>query len=701
MLPCRYLRRDTRGKRFGMKKKSIFKQMLIPMTVVIGLLAAMILTIFMTAYEKDVYSRNQDISDLLAGEIEVFMDGAYSVNEELAENPSILTMDTEIQTSILAQCVARNTYLEQIYIQGTDGMQTGRSQGELADRSTRWWFIQTMSDKKPFISKSYYSVATGMPCASIFFPMYQGEELVGIYAADMKLDFLQNLIGEYSREEDGRISFVMDGEGVVVAHPEAQQIEEQYNYRDMVRTVSLKDETGAVKTDADGNIITEQIPLAVSEEFGQMIGEVMKGNSGSRKISYEGETYYASYTAISLKGESDSWSLVTLHKKSAAMATVNGMLKAAAVILAVGVGIALCVMAVLVRRLTRPLTAITGLIGEAAEGDFSIRAEEESGNEVGLLAGSFNTMAGKISGILGRIMACARELTRCSDKLQNIEANMGSIGTSLKEIATGTVEQTEDVSRVVDKMEDMENDFKELKDKSGILLEEAENAINSGRKGEESIQELKKQNKHVEQKVELSYQRIKALEAYSEKIADIVDTISDISSETELLSLNASIEAARAGEAGRGFAVVAESIGRLAADSTSATGNIEKIIAELCKEIETTVFDIEKVKSSMMVQMEAAQKVEEIFGSYQEMAGRTGSSANAIDGLIAEMYEIDHAIIHAVQRIRDVSQNTENLSGEVIASLEEELKNIRDEVGSLTEISGGLEQEMKNFKISG
>ena len=195
-------------------------------------------------------------------------------------------------------------------------MQTGRSQGELADRSTRWWFIQTMSEKKPFISKSYYSVATGMPCASIFFPMYKGEELVGIYAADMKLDFLQNLIGEYSQEKDGRLSFVIDGEGVVVAHPNAQQIEEQYNYQEMVRTVSVKDGAGAVKKDAEGNIITEQIPLEVSEEFGQMIGEVMKGNSGSSKISYEGDTYYASYTAIPLKGESDSWSLVTLHKKA-------------------------------------------------------------------------------------------------------------------------------------------------------------------------------------------------------------------------------------------------------------------------------------------------------------------------------------------------------------------------------------------------
>lgn len=682
-----------------MKRRSIFRQMLIPMITVICVLAAIILVIFMGAYEKDIYSRNQDISNLLAGEIAVFMDGAYSINEELAGNPSILTMETETQTPILAQCVERNTYLEQIYIQGTDGLQTGRSQGELADRSNRWWFIQTMAEKKPFISKSYYSVATGMPCASIFFPMYRGEEMVGIYAADLKLDFLQNLIGEYSHEEDGRISFVIDGEGVVVAHPDTQQIEEQYNYREMVKTVSVKDNTGQTKKDAEGNIVTEQLSLEASDDFKEMVGKVMKGGSGSEKVSYEGKTYYASYTAIPLKGESDSWSLITLHQKSEAMATINSMLRAAGIILAAGVGIAIFLAVLLARKLTRPLVSITGLIKDAAEGDFSIRAEEGSGNEVGLLAGSFNVMADKISNILSRIMDSAKELSRCSGKLQDIETNMEEIGTALKEIAEGTVEQTEDVSQVVEQMAHMEDNFKELKEKSGVLLEEAKGAIGSSLEGEGSIQELKKQNRYVEQNVNLSYDKIKMLETHSAKIADIVGVISDIASETGLLSLNASIEAARAGESGRGFAVVAESIGKLAADSTSATGNIEKIIVQLCRDIEATVAEIEKVKSSMAVQMEAAQKVEEIFSRYKELAGQTSSSVNAIDGLIAEMYEIDRSIIRAAESIRDVSRKTEGLSAEVIGSLEKELKNIQSEVGGLAEISAELEQEMKKFKI--
>lgn len=486
---------------------------------------------------------------------------------------------------------------------------------------------------------------------------------------------------------------MIDGEGVVVAHPDTTQIEEQYNYQEMVKTVPVKDGAGNAKRDAEGNIVTEQLPLEIPEDFKQIIDKVMEGEEGSGKVSYEGKPYYVSYTAIPLKGESDFWSLITLHKKSSAMATVNNMLKAAAFILLAGMGIALLLVILIARKLTRPLISITGLIKEAAEGDFSIRAEEGNGNEVGLLAGSFNIMADKISDILGRIMASAEELSRCSGKLQDIEANVGNIGTALKEIAEGTVEQTEDVGSVVEQMVHMEEHFKNLKDKSGMLLEEAKDAMDSGLQGEGGIQELKEQN------VKLSYDRIKTLEKHSAKIADIVNVISDISSETELLSLNASIEAARAGESGRGFAVVAESIGKLAANSTSATGNIERIIAELCKDIEATVSDIEGVKNSVAVQMEAAQKVEEIISSYKELAGQTSSSVNAIDGLVAEMYEIDNSILVAVQRICDISQKTEGLSAEVIRALEKELTDIRSEVGSIEEVSKELEKEMKKFKI--
>ena len=226
-----------------MRNKSIFKQMLIPMITIVILLAIVLILMisisFTSFYQKEIQNRNKERAGLLSESIQIFVDGAYNLVEELSVNPSILSMQTEIQTKILENCMERNPYFELLYIQNADGMQTGRSTGELADRSQRWWFIQTKESQKSFISNSYYSVNTGMPCASIFFPIYEeNHDFLGVFAADLKLDYLQNMINEYSNTQYKEISFVIDGEGIVIAHPDNVQIEEQYNYKTLTKTIA-------------------------------------------------------------------------------------------------------------------------------------------------------------------------------------------------------------------------------------------------------------------------------------------------------------------------------------------------------------------------------------------------------------------------------------------------------------------------------
>ena len=354
-----------------MKKKSIFGQLLFPMIAIVCVLAliltGIIAAIFSKTYENEIYSRGRDKSSLVASDISTFMDGAYGITEELSVNPSILTMKTDVQTPILEDCVKRNSYLELLYIQGTDGMQTGRSSGDLADRSTRWWFIQTMEEKKAFVSKSYYSVNTGMPCASIFYPMYRDGELVGIFAVDLKLDYLQSLIDDFSDMENGEYSFVIDGEGVVVAHPDSTQIEELYNYSLLTKTVSKKDNNGQPLLDSDGAIITEEQSIHISEDYQEIIADVMAGNSGSRKMKNDGETYFVSYASIPLKGESDSWSVITLQKESSAMAVVYRIIFMAVLIAILIIVVAAFVIAFLARKLTKPVVTITDLIKNASD----------------------------------------------------------------------------------------------------------------------------------------------------------------------------------------------------------------------------------------------------------------------------------------------------------------------------------------------
>lgn len=683
-----------------MRKKSILKQLLIPMLTLAVALPAVVLVIFTTSYEREIYEKNKQLSGLMAGEISIFMDKAYQVSAELADNPGVLTMDTDVQTPILKRCVERNSYLDQIYVQGMDGMQTGRSSGELADRSSRWWFLQMMEQPEAFISKSYYSVATGMPCASVFFPMMQNNEMTGIYAADLKLDFLQDLIGKHSDEADGRISFVIDGEGVVVAHPDLMQVEEQYNYKELTRTAAVKDAAGNPAVDKDGNIQTQQHPLELSEDLKQLIDGVMAGESGSTKVSYDGQTCYAGYAAIGLQGNSDSWSLITLQKQSAAMTVAVRMLFASAAVSLAAVAIVVLLVFHLARGLTRPVVAISRLMKDAAEGDFSVTADTGSQTEVGQLAESYNVMAGRISGALRHMADYTKDLLQCSDRLQEMESDIDVISQAMQEISDGTAAQTTEVGQVTEHVAQMEERFDRLREKSTQLLREARHTVTSGQEGIRSIQELEEQNRRVESNMDASYEKIRLLKDHSSKIAEIVGTIGSISSETELLALNASIEAARAGEHGRGFAVVAESVGRLAADSSKAAADIASMIDAFCSDIDGIVSQFEEMKTIIMAQIMAVQKTGDIFRDFKRVTEQTGSSVSDMNGFIQEMYEIDQQIAAAALRIHDISKQAENLSSEAAASVEKELMDIQIGVESLTMVSDLMEQEMRKFRLN-
>lgn len=678
--------------------------MLIPMIGIVTLLAVVLVTIiiafFTSFYKKEIQSRNEERAGLLSESIQIFVDGAYNIAEELAVNPSILSMQTEVQTPILENCTSRNPYFELLYVQGADGMQTGRSSGTLADRSLRWWFIQVMDLQKPFVSKSYYSVNTGMPCASIFFPMYKQENLIGVFAADLKLDYLQSMIHEYSNTQYKEISFVIDGEGIVVAHPDSIQIEEQYNYKTLTKTISKKDANGQVVTDANGNIITEEQKFEISEKFQNVIQLVMAGNSGVEEVSVNGKSYYISYVPIPLKGESDSWSVLTMQEKSAAIAVVNRVVILLVIIVFVFIMAAVAVITVLARKLTRPIIALNQLAKDATEGNFSIQADESNKNELGMLSKSFNSMIAKISGVLNRLTAFSAEVVQSSGHLDDIERNIGIINESVHKISKGTEEQKQDAEQVLLYTNDMIKKFERLMEQGQRLMDEAKHSIESGKSGIQNVEELTRCNQITIEKMENSYKTIINLEEQSKKVFEIVNTINDISSKTKMLSLNAGIEAARSGEQGRGFSVVAKSIGDLASDSATATLNIEQIIQEFCAEIENMVKDMMQMKEDISNQSEAVIEVGHIFTGFEEMNGRIADSVTEMEHMIQEMYQINNSIAKAVDRISDISKNTAQLTEKSSLSLQEQYNGISvvaERVKNLSAVSAHMEEEMTMF----
>lgn len=687
-----------------MQKKSIIRNLTIPIaiavcTMVICLLVGMGV-VFTKSYSKIIYGQNRNISKAISAQVKNFMDTAYNMSEELAVNKNILTMDTKEQTPILESCVSRNDYFELLYIQGMNGMQTGRSTGELADRSTRWWFMEMMERKEPFISKSYYSVNTNMPCTSIFLPMEKDGEMIGVFASDIKLNSLQSLIGEYTNEENGQYSFIIDGEGVVVAHPDNTYLEELYNYKALTKTVSKKDGNGNTLVDADGNVVTEEKPIKVTEDFQKVIEKVMMGESGKAMITLDGKKMYCSYDSIPLKGESDSWAVVTVQEKSKALALLYRILMLTLIIGVVIVVLVNIVIVRLVKKITNPIDEITDMMSQVSEGDFEIRAKDSSVKEISYMSEKINNMVGKFSNILRSTNNVTEDIVNSSDALKDIAGSTSVLENKMQEIAEGATEQSRDTDALFELTSNMQEQFDQLHSESMSVVADSKKAITIGEDGNTKLRFLQENNKKTLKDIDSIQKIIQALDEKTRHISEILSTINSISEQTSLLALNASIEAARAGEHGKGFSVVADEIGKLAENSGNATMDVASILDGIRNETESTVEMMNQISEKFREQIDSVNEVEGAFAELNQSSVKISEDIGRMEPMIEQMKILSQEVVASTEQIADISRNTVESSQEIYQALNEErrlIEGFSDKVEELAEVSMNLKTDMTKF----
>lgn len=186
------------------------------------------------------------------------------------------------------------------------------------------------------------------------------------------------------------------------------------------------------------------------------------------------------------------------------------------------------------------------------------------------------------------------------------------------------------------------------------------------------------------------------------KISEVVKLITEIASQTNLLSLNASIEAARAGEAGRGFAVVAENIKQLAEQTTSSAADIQDIIHDLEQKSDETVEKTEAVNNIVNKQSEDMKQTADILN--QVITGITGL-IDKIDSIAVSVENMDKSkenVVDVIGNLSSVSQenaaSTEETSASTTMAMET-AKKIADEAVNLRDIAQELEDRMKQFII--
>ena len=360
--------------------------------------------------------------------------------------------------------------------------------------------------------------------------------------------------------------------------------------------------------------------------------------------------------------------------------------------------IALVIVYLITRGITKAINSMNRSISKAAKGDLTTQFDTKRTDEflalskgISDMIANMRTLIGEVQEVGGTVSGSAESLTNTSSEL--LEATKG-ISRTIDEIGKGIVQQVEDTELCLTQMSNLSDQITQVYNNTNEIEQIADSTKTVAAEGLLMIEELNQKAKATSGVTQDVIQQIQEFKNQSKKIESFVNLINDIASQTNLLSLNASIEAARAGEAGRGFAVVAEEIRKLADQSMSAANQIQNTVKDIDTQNNETVTTAEKAESIVASQTEALYKTVDVF---ENISCHVNNLATNLNDILKRLKAIETAkddTLSAIQNISAVSQQTAASSDEVNATAINQIESVEH----LRESAIVLEEDARKLK---